>query len=229
MSAPSNRQEVPVPHRDWAGQSEVDAPAGRSIAKRARLWRPLRTILEPLACTLARYALRVIDRNTGIPYSADELEAKILAQAGGSATTDTLGTEPADGDAPAGRLGEFILTNANDFLALVSDETTSIASLELTPGDWELEGMMLLNGGPGASVTQLTAAFSDDPGVVPGYLDTYYRTIPFPDFFGLFPIQLLRKRFALAEPTTIHFVAHHIFSGGTVSVTYLTMTARRVR
>jgi hypothetical protein len=80
MSAPSNRQEVPVPHPDWSGQNEIDAAPGKTIAKRARLWRPLRTILEPLACTLARYAHRLIDRTTGIPYSADELMTAALGR-----------------------------------------------------------------------------------------------------------------------------------------------------
>lgn len=49
----------------------------------ARLWRPVETFLEIAACTLARYALRVIDRSTGIPYSADELKAWILADVEG--------------------------------------------------------------------------------------------------------------------------------------------------
>lgn len=51
----------------------------------ARMWRPKRgSILESVLCTLSRFSLRLIDRTTGKAYSADELEAKILAQTSGT-------------------------------------------------------------------------------------------------------------------------------------------------
>lgn len=82
MAAPLNRQEFPEPHRDWRGAAEVDAPPARSIAKIARLWATARAILELPAATLARVAHRLVDRTTGIPYSADELQTKITTDLG---------------------------------------------------------------------------------------------------------------------------------------------------
>lgn len=88
MPAPSNRQEFPSPHPDWRGAVQVEPAPDKSLSKIARLWAPIRAILEKPSCTLARVSHRVVDRNTGIPYSADELETKILAQAGSISSAD---------------------------------------------------------------------------------------------------------------------------------------------
>lgn len=89
MSAPQNNQEVPAPDSDWMRDHQADAPATRSLTKMARLWRPFGTFFETGAATIARYAHRLIDRTTGKAYSADELEAKILAGVGVPAHTHT--------------------------------------------------------------------------------------------------------------------------------------------
>ncbi|WP_264501475.1 hypothetical protein [Luteolibacter flavescens] len=47
--------------------------------KLIKAWRPIGTALENALSTLSRYALRVIDRQTGEAYSADELQRRTVS------------------------------------------------------------------------------------------------------------------------------------------------------
>jgi hypothetical protein len=81
MSDPSKPafHEIPAPPSNFARENTIAPNGRRSIATIAKRWLPQNVSLETLIATVSRYANRLIDRTTGIPYSADELETKILA------------------------------------------------------------------------------------------------------------------------------------------------------
>lgn len=85
MPRPKNYHQVPKPSSAVAARNRLEAGAlDEKIL--SRLWRPRAgSLLEVVLATISRVSLRLIDRNTGEAYSADELETKILALA-------TLGT-----------------------------------------------------------------------------------------------------------------------------------------
>lgn len=72
MTAPANKNEIPVPNPQFTADKRVAEHPDNSLVKRAKAWAP-RGAAEELAATAARYAIRVIDRITGYAYTADEL------------------------------------------------------------------------------------------------------------------------------------------------------------
>jgi hypothetical protein len=88
MSAPGNYHEIPAPSPKTSATIR-NTPSAFSLRRIAELWRPDGGRLETLLATLARVSLRLVDRKTGIAYSADELEAKILGQTGSDEDDDS--------------------------------------------------------------------------------------------------------------------------------------------
>lgn len=74
----SNQQDFPKPSSSFAGSAQRANPVAQKLAN---AWRPRGTAMESPMSTLARYALRVIDRVTGEAYSANELADGGLAAA----------------------------------------------------------------------------------------------------------------------------------------------------
>ena len=228
MAAPRNRQEAPPPHPDWVGRKEVDAPSSKSLVKMARLWRPVETFLELAACTLARYALRVIDRQTGIPYSADELKTWILADAGAGGSTDTIATDPGDGNAPEGGLGEYFETSVSIVpgVDLSNDLAAAIVSILLPAGDWDVEGTAIIKG-VAATVTSRLASISGDNGVV--VADSKATWSVFSLSNGIISLPITRRRLLLSEEATIYLNVSCSFTGAANIQAGAFMTARRAR
>ena len=77
MGQPSNFHDIPNPHSAIANRNRME-PSVDNASKIAKLWRPVRAGLQEIALsTIARSALRLIDRTNGMSYSADELMAKM--------------------------------------------------------------------------------------------------------------------------------------------------------
>lgn len=66
-------QSTPEPDISARGSLNAENPQRRRLAAIAKLWRPKNVTGETPASTLARYAVRLIDRLTGKAYSVDEL------------------------------------------------------------------------------------------------------------------------------------------------------------
>jgi hypothetical protein len=71
---PPSRSELPKPHADDAGYNNLDPTGSASFAKRAVLYRPGNTTMEPPVATASRVAVRILTR-AGRGYSAEELMA----------------------------------------------------------------------------------------------------------------------------------------------------------
>lgn len=227
MPAPTNRQEFPQPAPNWRGAKEVDPSASRSLSKVARLWATAKSILETPCSTLCRVAHRVVDRTTGIPYSADELEAKILAQTG-QGTTDSLTTSDGTSAAGAGELGEYIQQTKNIGAAVTLSGPTTALQITLSPGDWDVQAHLNL-GLTAASVTEIISKLQTTPaGVIVSGSDavreSYNTTTETGDRTQTHP----SRRFLVSSETTVYLNVSGTISAGTVSA-YGFLSARRVR
>lgn len=76
MPLPQNPSDFPLPSATWSGalQRVLNVPKALLNA-----WRPQGTSLEAGVSTLARFSNRVLDRNDGNAYSADELQRRCIA------------------------------------------------------------------------------------------------------------------------------------------------------
>lgn len=114
MAAPSNFHQIPLPDTGTSVKLRqvADTVDDRKVGN---AWRPRGNNLEPPLATAARVALRLIDRTTGIPYSADEFQAKIM-----EAIADGIGGRPLQLSSPPadetgggnGTAAEFLLQGA---------------------------------------------------------------------------------------------------------------------
>lgn len=77
MSAPNNYHEFPNPSTNTLDTIE-QTPDASNLMDVAEQWRPEGFLPDAVISTLSRAALRVVNRETGVAFSADELETKIL-------------------------------------------------------------------------------------------------------------------------------------------------------
>jgi hypothetical protein len=77
MPSTPKKQSIPDPAPSIAGNRTLDGTRQTQISSQAAKYRPKNAILETLASTVSRYAVRLINRKTGEAYSADELPAFI--------------------------------------------------------------------------------------------------------------------------------------------------------
>lgn len=140
-----------------------------------------------------------------------------------------IGTTTND-NAAAGVVGEFVSSTVavGSAVALTTDTTANVTSISLTPGDWDVTGVVDFK--PGATTT--TTYFQ-------GGISTVSATMGSPDtgFSNPFAIAatsvdasevLPVVRMSLATTTTIYLVARAGFSISTLSA-YGTIRARRMR
>jgi hypothetical protein len=213
-------QDIPDPHQDWRGPRQQKP---RNLLRQVYKWAFTNLLIEPLA-TISIYAVRLMDKTTGIPYSADELEAKILSQAG-AGTTDSLTTSNGTAAAAAGKLGEHVETVVVAPVPLTNDTTANIASRVLSAGDWDVCGFVQF-GATGATTSYRSAALSSISASIGG--DAMENGIPTNTLDFSETIVTPPTRFLLAAPATIYLVATVGLSAGTIGATG-TITARRVR
>lgn len=149
--------------------------------------------------------------------------ASLLAGAAGS--TDSLTTSNGTATAAAGDLGEY-LEAANAVQSLTNYIDTTIVSMSLSPGDWDVEGAIEISGNMasislasmGLNTVNVVPTFPDGNGHVVGTSATDSKTL----------LPLRRRRFLLTATTTVRAVVNVSFSAGSVDVSAW-ISARRVR
>jgi hypothetical protein len=214
-------QDIPDPHQDWRGPRQQKP---RNLLRQVYKWAFTNLLIEPLA-TISIYAVRLMDKTTGIPYSADELEAKILSQAG-AGTTDSLTTSNGTAAAAAGKLGEYV--SASDGVSLETDSINNVASIELTAGDWDVGGVANFTLSVASSSTRALSISTISETFPESSFGSVFDGRPTIAESGTSSLVLTPTRLLLTEPTTVYMVASAVFSAGTVFVSGQ-LTARRVR
>lgn len=88
---PTNPTDFPQPSAAFRSTNGWANPVAQKLAK---AWQPAGTALENLLSTLSRCALRVIDRETGDAYSADQLQRRTISVRTTPATAFTIIATP---------------------------------------------------------------------------------------------------------------------------------------
>lgn len=131
----------------------------------------------------------------------------------------------------AGDPGEFIGSGvlAASAVSLTTDTSTNITSITLTPGDWDVEGMITFQPAS-ATATTLRASLNTSSASLntTNYLNAYGSPQWTTASSVAASLTIPRQRHNITATTTIYLVANPTFSTGTMTA-YGQVTARRVR
>ncbi len=141
---------------------------------------------------------------------------------------DLRGTATND-DASVGGIGEYAesLIPIGSVSALTSTVAANLTSINLTAGDWDVEGNINYVMA-GATVTQKEGGLSDAANTLPTDGTEVYDGAQFVTVTAIDGQALPLKRFSLSVNSTIYIVAKATFAAGTVNV-FGGITARRPR
>lgn len=134
-------------------------------------------------------------------------------------------------DAPAGSIGEVLSTviAVGNEVTLTTATAKSVATRVLTPGDWEVEGVVDFDLA-GATVTDWMQGLSSTADTL-GAQDTYFKDpVLLTTETDIYPRPVPRQRFKVPEGSTVtvQLVAKATFSVGTIKA-FGTINARRMR
>lgn len=166
---------------------------------------------------------------TGSLGSQTDLVAALDAKAAASHvhTTGDLTTSNGSTDAAVGKLGEYFESGPGSLTALTSDEYSNRGFINLTPGDWDVSGVVLF-GLSSATGGLIGASFSTVSGTPSGDGIGYVSFLPFTALSGISVNAIPTKRVKVTTDTTVYLVAAANFSSGSVTATGQ-ITARRIR
>lgn len=148
----------------------------------------------------------------------------------GEIATSALLCSSTDDDAPAGKLGEYMAAERLPGAAIPLTTATgaNVTSLELTPGDWDVEGHINVIESAATVVARAYAlsTVSGDFDATENLVNSYPTTTANNGFSLVMP----RRRISVMEATTttVYAVVEVFFSAGTVTA-HGAITARRVR
>lgn len=143
-----------------------------------------------------------------------------------SQTNGIVGTTAAN-NANAGSWGEFISATAGPS-ALTTAVVLNLASISLTAGDWDVNGIIYYAPGTGATMTGAVSATNSVSATLPAiplYVQVNGLTITSGNAYTSVTATI---RYSIAATTTVFLLAEAVFSGGACNATGA-IRARRVR
>lgn len=138
------------------------------------------------------------------------------------------GTSTGD-DAATGYVGEVISStvNSGSSVSLTSATAANITSISLTAGDWDVSAMASINIG-NASGTRIEASTSTTSAAIESTVGRYYVLSASLTATDPQAAPIPSTRFSLSATTTVYLVVK-VTGGGTGTVGYGTIRARRMR
>ena len=131
--------------------------------------------------------------------------------------------EPSSGAPLAGEVGQLMQQTVSA-VGIPASGNFNIASINLTPGDWDVSGYMMLNGGPLTSQTH-TASLSTT-SLVHGAAWASF-TGPFQQFYNV-TLTIIPTQFSVSVSTTVYLVGQITYNAGSGTVSG-SIRARRMR
>lgn len=129
-------------------------------------------------------------------------------------------------DAKAGIVGEY-LTNTGSGVALTTAVGANIATVTLTPGDWDVWGNVAIQPDGTANMTLMNGSISSTSATAAGVPYNTQRALAFPTNSNQ-TVAGIARRFNVTVNTPVYLVATCAFSGGAVTASGF-IAARRVR
>lgn len=150
----------------------------------------------------------------------------------GTTILSDLTTSDGTADPPAGSLGEYVEAQLNlgSAISLTTNVQIDACSVSLTPGEWDVNGVVGVRTFTGAVLTQFRGSVSNTSATM--LATPQNTTMRYPASFtpgnGIaFSVPVPKIRFVVTSTTTIYLVVDAVFSGGSVSG-YGRLSARRV-
>jgi hypothetical protein len=154
-------------------------------------------------------------------YIQPQDPASVAGQVLGTATND---------NAAAGYVGEYIEATNSSGTSVTTNVATNLATLSLTAGDWDVDGIVCLVAAGPSSISQALGWSSVSSATQPAVYKLASSPIPFNQPNGAtvpisLPIPTLR--YSLGATTTIYLTALGVFTAGCTGTGFI--RARRVR
>ncbi|MFM0566979.1 hypothetical protein PQQ88_01350 [Paraburkholderia caledonica] len=140
-----------------------------------------------------------------------------------SQTAGIVGTTT-NNNANAGSVGEFMSATASS-VNIPNNSATNITSVTITPGDWDCNGTVSINGSI-ANLSNMAGGVSSNSAAL-GSLGTYFQETPGASANGI-TSTTPTVRYSLSGSTTIYLIGYAGFGSGTVSANGL-IRCRRLR
>jgi hypothetical protein len=134
-------------------------------------------------------------------------------------------------DAVAGGVGEFMAQTAGNTSLGATNTAVTIATLNLTPGDWDVSGVVNYATAGGITITVTLSSISlnnNTRGIPDSEVVTAYGAAGITGGSDPGHVTPTKRVSASVNPTPVYLVAQGGFSGGTLSARG-TIRARRVR
>lgn len=149
-----------------------------------------------------------------------------VANLRGASSTADLTTSDGTTAAAAGKLGEFI-TDTDGVEPIANYTATTLASVALTPGDWDLEGVVQIEGDM-ASISTGSCGFNTAASMPSSFPNSFPIFVNSTTETTVTNVVIPRRRFMVSANTTIYLMAEISYSAGAVNASGH-ITARRVR
>jgi len=145
-------------------------------------------------------------------------------------TTPNIVGTTAVGNASAGSVGEYIesVVPSGSPVALTTAVTANVTSISLTAGDWDVEGMIILNPGATTSITAIIGSISLTSATTDGTYAWSHRMAAFVPAAPFGGYGIARRRVNVSATTTVYLTAMSTFTVSTNGA-YGYINARRVR
>jgi hypothetical protein len=150
-----------------------------------------------------------------------------------TAAAGQLPAEPSNGNASAGKVGEYIesVIASGSAVSLTTATAKTVTSISLTAGDWDVDCVVYYSLGGTTNYTDYRASLSlttNTLDVTPGRLADTSVPANAPGALGALSQSVPPYRFSLSGTTSIFLIAQSSFTVSTMSA-YGIIRARRVR
>lgn len=98
----------------------------------------------------------------------------VAPTATGQAATGQIPGTATNDNAASGKVGEYISNDSAGGVSLTTNAAATVATITLSPGDWDVSCSVIHSSGTGTIVTYYTAAVSDTTNTLPS--TTAYQT-----------------------------------------------------
>lgn len=164
----------------------------------------------------------VLDTTTNKIYAGDGTTA-----GGNQIVASKKGINDAT-NAAAGELGEFLSIESGTSTALTAATTANVATLTLTPGDWDVGGYVRFLPDAGITITGFVTGPTMTNAGTPAPINRTYLPISFAAGVGPM-LPLGRNRFNVSVSTTIYLTVNATFGGTGACNVQGALNARRIR
>lgn len=214
----------------WSGRSQISSPVNGNFLLTDSTATTF-GLLQLGATSAAAPAIKRVSAALAVRAADDSGDADFTARAGTfSGQLQGLGTNT-NNNASAGQIGEYIISTvvSSGAVAISSNTSTTITTIALTAGDWDIEGAAWYSVAAASMGTTFRAWASTTAGTVPlppanGY-NYNFQSVSGPNDV---PIIVGPFRLSLAAPATLFLTGFVTINSGTIT-TYGFIAARRAR